>query len=138
VKKAYPAKILLALEQALRGKAQFTDWLIKNGYPELGMFVYALHNKQKARDWLMENGHPQWMAVVNGAEGNEVAQKWLKQFGFDILYHVSRVGDGWLDSRQWLIKQQQREFFMLAMAVYEVKNYIDLKNNDVHRFGQDG
>ncbi|MGY6562093.1 MAG: hypothetical protein ACXITV_08300 [Luteibaculaceae bacterium] len=138
VSKEYPAKILLAFEQAIRGKTQFTEWLLKNGYPELGMTVYGIYNKQKARDWLMENKFPHWMAVINGAEGNENAQKWLLNFGFDVLYHVSRVGDGWLDSRDWLLQKGQKEFFMIAMAIRDVKNYIDLKNSDPHRFGQDG
>ncbi|MBK7945117.1 MAG: hypothetical protein IPJ85_07365 [Flavobacteriales bacterium] len=45
------------------------DWLTTNGYPELGIFTFALRNKADARKWLMENGHPHLMAVINGIEG---------------------------------------------------------------------
>ena len=37
----YPAKVLLAWGEAIMGHAQLRDWLIKNGYPELGIFTFA-------------------------------------------------------------------------------------------------
>jgi hypothetical protein len=65
----YPAKVLLAWGEAISGHAELREWLIKNGYPELGIFTYALRNKADARKWLMDNGHPHLMAVRGALKG---------------------------------------------------------------------
>ena len=77
----YPAKVLLAWGEAIGGNAALRDWLMRNGYPELGIFTYALRNKQDARKWLMENGHAHLMAVITGIEGDVKALDWLDRNG---------------------------------------------------------
>ena len=44
----YPPKILVAWGEAISGNGEIRDWLIKNGYPELGLFTFALRNKDDA------------------------------------------------------------------------------------------
>ena len=34
----YPVKVLVAWGEAISGNAEFRDWLLGNGYPELGLF----------------------------------------------------------------------------------------------------
>ncbi len=41
-----------------RHHSEIRDWLIKNGYKELGLFTFALRNMDDARMWLVENGSP--------------------------------------------------------------------------------
>lgn len=133
MKGAYPAKILLAWGEALTGNRGIRDWLMKNGYPELGIFCFALRNQQEARDWLMENGFPHLMATINGAEGNEQAFEWLKIHGYDVLSRVARAGDGDDDSVHWLKQRNQPEFAMLALKIRYIKNQIEDDNNDIHK-----
>ena len=87
---AYPAKIIIAWGEAISGNRDIRAWLMANGYPELGLFVYALHHKEDARRWLIENGHAHLMALINGAEGQQAALHWLNTHGFDVLENMAR------------------------------------------------
>ena len=93
MKMEYPLKIIVAWGEAISGNREIRDWLIKNGYRELGLFTYALRNKDDARDWLMKNGYPHLMALINGIEGNQGALKWLEKNNFNILRHMALAGD---------------------------------------------
>ncbi len=134
MKLEYEAKIILAWTEAVGGNAKIRDWLIKNGYPELGLFVFALHNQTEARDWLIQNGHPHLMALINGAEGKKNAQLWLKKYNFEILEKVARSGDNEQSAFDWLLKNNHRDFAMLSMRIREVKNTIEMDNIDVHKY----
>ena len=46
VARQYPIKVLVAWGEAISGNGEFRDWLLGNGYPELGLFVHALHNQE--------------------------------------------------------------------------------------------
>ena len=70
----YPPKILLAWAEAIKGNKEIRDWLIKNGYPELGLFTFALRNKRDAREWLVTNKFHHLMALISGVEGDEEAE----------------------------------------------------------------
>ena len=41
--RVYSEKILLAWGEAIGGNLEIRDWLMKNGYPELGLFCFALY-----------------------------------------------------------------------------------------------
>ena len=60
----YPIKVLVAWGEAISGNEAFRNWLLGNGYPELGLFVHALHNQDEARNWLLNEGFPELMALV--------------------------------------------------------------------------
>jgi len=133
----YPAKVLLAWGEAISGNVGLRDWLIKNGYPELGIFTYALRNKQDARQWLMQHGHPHLMAVITGIEGDKTALSWLDHHGFSILKHVALTGDGEESSFQWLMQHGHREMAMLGTKMHVVKRGMDEDYTDPHKFSQD-
>lgn len=133
MKKAYPAKVILAWGEAVGGNREIRDWLMKNGFPELGLFTYALRNKDEPREWLLKNGFPHLMAVVNGAEGNGKAVDWLNNHGYDVLAHVALSGDGNNDALEWLKRANQREFAMLSLKIRYVKEEIERDNNDIHK-----
>lgn len=137
MKKAYPAKVLLAWGEAIMGNRQIRDWLMKNGYLELGIFVFALRNQTESRDWLMKNGFPHLMATINGSEGNGKAVDWLLENNFDVLAHVALSGDGDDNALNWLKKSGQREFAMLSLKIRYVKDEIERDNNDIHRISPD-
>jgi len=133
----YPAKILLAWGEAISGNAALRDWLIQNGYPELGIFTFALRNKADARKWLMDNGHPQLMAVINGIEGNAAALDWLERNNMGMLKQVALTGDGDDEAFKWLLQHGHREMAMLAQKMRVVKATIEEDNTDPHKYPKD-
>lgn len=132
----YPAKVLMAWTEAIGGNAGLRDWLIKNGYPELGIFVFALHLQPKARNWLMENGHPHLMALITGIEGDKKALAWLDQNGLGVMKQVALAGDGDTDAIKWLVQNGHRELAMAGHRMHVVKRGIDEDHADFHKYPQ--
>ncbi len=129
---SYPPKILVAWKEALSRNRDIRDWLIKNGYKELGMFCFALNNDQKAKQWLLDNGYAHLLATINAAEGDETAMIWLKTGKFDFLYHIARSIEGYEDSKFWL-KTKDKLLLAIALQMELVKDEIDMNNNDPHK-----
>jgi hypothetical protein len=137
MKVEYPAKIILAWAEAVRGNSEIKDWLMANGYPELGLFVHALHNQTNARTWLMDNGFPHLMALIRGSEGDENACLWLRKYGLQPFEHLARAADNNDDSLVWLTEHNWPELAMMASRMRNVKNEIERQNNDVHRMSSE-
>lgn len=133
----YPAKVILAWAEAIRGNRDIRDWLITNGYPELGLFVFALHNKNEARQWLMDNGHEALMALINGAEGNKNAILWLRKYNLDVMEKMALAGDNREEALIWLVENGYPDLARVASVIRNVKNEIDTNNNDMHRISPD-
>ncbi|MBZ0205687.1 MAG: hypothetical protein K8H89_05145 [Flavobacteriales bacterium] len=132
----YPAKVLIAWGEAISGNARIRDWLIKNGYPELGIFVFALHLKADARKWLMEKGHPHLMAVIRGIEDDDKALEWLEAHGMLVLRKVAEAG-GSEEAFQWLLRNGHRDLAMLGLKMWSVKMQIEDDHNDPHKFSRE-
>lgn len=133
----YPAKVLLAWGEAIAGHKGLRDWLTTNGYPELGIFTFALRNKEDARKWLMENGHPHLMALIRGIEGDHGALDWLERNGMNVMRHMALTGDGEDGSFQWLVEHGHRELAMLGIRMRKVKREIDEDNTDPHKYAKE-
>ena len=132
----YPAKILVAWGEAISGNATIRDWLIKNGYPELGIFVFALYLKADARKWLLENRQPHLMAVISGIEGDPKALEWLEAHDFLMLRKVAECG-GDEEAFQWLLNKGHRELAMLGLKMWSVKMQIEDDNRDPHKYSRE-
>ncbi|MFI5204543.1 MAG: hypothetical protein ACHQF2_08620 [Flavobacteriales bacterium] len=133
----YPPKIIIAWGEAIAGNKKIRDWLILNGYRELGLFTFALRNKDDARMWLMKNGYPHLMAMINGVEGNKNALNWLLKHGYQILYKMALSGDGDEEAHQWLLNNGHQAYAMIAKKVEFVKDQIEDDNNDPHHISFD-
>lgn len=134
----YPPKILLAWGEAISGNSKLRDWLITNGYKELGLFCFALRNKDDARQWLLDNGYPHLMAMINAIEGNKNAFLWLKKFEFIILEKIALIaGLGDENAFKWLIDNNHRELAMIAKRIEAVKDEIEDDHNDPHKMSAD-
>lgn len=133
----YSPKILLAWSEAIAGNGKIRDWLIKNGFRELGLFAFALRNNDEARNWLMENGYPHLVAMINGVEGNEVALKWLLRNNLPIMGEMAKAGDGDAEALKWLLQNGYREFALIAKKIQIVKDEIERDNNDFHKISRD-
>lgn len=132
----YPAKVLVAWGEAIAGHTGLRDWLSKNGYPELGIFTFALRNKPDARAWLMKNGHPHLMAVITGIEGDKKALHWLEENGFNVLKQVALTGDGDEGAFQWLVRHGHKELAVIGHKMFLVKSELEDDNRDPHKYGQ--
>jgi len=132
----YPAKVLVAWGEAISGNDPIRDWLIKNGYPELGIFVFALNLKADARKWLMENRHPHLMAVIRGIEGDEKALEWLEAHRMPELRKMAECG-GDDAAFQWLLARGHRELALLGLKMWSVKMQIEDDHNDPHKYSQE-
>lgn len=133
----YPAKVLLAWGEAISGHVGLRDWLMKNGYPELGIFTFALRNKKEARKWLMDNGNPHLMAVITGIEGDTNALSWLENNNMNVLKQLALTGDGDEEAFRWLLTNGHRELAMIGKKMHRVKSDMDDDYRDPHKFSQD-
>lgn len=130
--KVYSEKILLAWGEAIGGNLEIRDWLMKNGYPELGLFCFALYFDEKSSVWLIKNA-PHLLALIKAVEGRKDARVWLKK-GFPNLYRLAMAADGDIPQMEYLLKND-RLMAGIAQKIKFVKDQIDEANNDVHRWG---
>ncbi len=128
----YSPKILIAWGEVISGNREIREFLIKNGYEELGMFYFALKNDNRAKRWLMNNGYPHLNAMIAGGEGDENAISWLQNYGFDVLANMARTIDGDEKAMKWLMKHDPL-FAGLAKRMEAVKRVIEADNNDPHK-----
>lgn len=131
----YPVKILVAWGEAISGNSGIRDWLMKNGYPELGLFTFALRNQEEALVWLMKNNFPHLAALINGMEGNKQALLWLEDNGFGKLKMMALAGDNHEEATKVLMKNDKL-LAMLALKMGAVKDSIEEDNNDVHKISK--
>jgi hypothetical protein len=106
---------------------------MKNHYPELGLFCFALYFDKKATEWLMKNA-PHLLATIKGVEGKKDAINWLDKNGFKLLSKVARAADDDEEQMRWLMLND-RLFGLIAQRIKLVKDEIEEANNDVHRWG---
>jgi len=136
IKFNYPVKILVAWGEAITGNAKIRDWLMNNGYPELGLFTFALRNNDEALEWLIKNNFSHLAALVNGIEGNKQALKWMEEYGFKTLKKMAIAADNDTKVMQELM-QTDKLLAMLAMKMGAVKDEIERDNNDAHKMSSD-
>lgn len=129
----YSDKILVAWGEAISGNVEIRDWLMKNNYPELGLFCFALYFDKSASEWLMKNA-PHLLATIKAVEGKKQAIKWLEVNSYKLLLRIAKAADNDKDEMNWLMKNDPI-FAIIAQRIKTVKDDIDETNNDVHRWG---
>jgi hypothetical protein len=129
----YPIKVITVWGEAISGKQNYLDVLLKSEYKELGLFVHAMHNQDDARIWLINNGFPHLLALLNAIERKKDALMWLKAHKMNVLYHMALCGDSEEESFEWLINNGHKEMAMIAKKIEFVKNEIEDNNADPHR-----
>lgn len=128
----YSNKILVAWGEAIAGNSKIRDFLIKNGYKELGIFCFALTNDAKSLRWLLKNGYPHLAALIKASEEDKQALDWLNKYNFDLLKFMAIAIQGDKNAMKWL--QSKDPFAMqLAHKMKIVKDSIDERNNSVHQ-----
>ncbi len=128
----YSNKILVAWGEAISGNVKIRDFLIKNGYKELGIFCFALTNDHKSIQWLIQNGYPHLSALIKASEGDTRALKWLHDCKMDILKFMALAIQGDKNAMRWLHKKDPFAG-QLAHKMKMVKDHIEERNNSVHQ-----
>jgi len=120
----YPAEVIIALTEAIKGKKQFYTWLTDNNYEHLAQFSLAVSNDRKAFNWLLSHA-PQYAAFDQAIDNDTEAKIWLKNngFGFDIILADACIGNP--DAIAWLAKNGFDLFIYLAKTI---KNDIDARD----------
>lgn len=131
--KRYSEKILVAWAECISGNEEIRDWLMKNGYPELGLFRFALFFDKKSCAWLFKNA-PHLLATINAIEGKKPAISWLERNNYKLLLRIAKAADNDKEEMNWLLKNDPL-FAAIASRIKTVKNEIEEANNDVHRWG---
>jgi|SaaInl3SG_22_DNA_1037383.scaffolds.fasta_scaffold00101_9 hypothetical protein len=137
VRRQYPVKVLIAWGEAISGNRELRDWLLGNGFAELGLFVHAMHHQASAREWLINEGFPELMALCGGAEGDARAVQWLRNHDHPILVQMALAADNDDDAMRELLAQNERIWATLALKIRAVKNGIEERHNDWHSFNRD-
>ena len=57
---------------------EFFEWLMRNGYPELGALSRTIQGDHEAKDWLMEHGFPRLAAIDSVIDKEAKAEEWLE------------------------------------------------------------
>jgi hypothetical protein len=130
--KQYSEKILIAWGEAISGNSEIRDWLMKHGYPELGLFCFALYFDKEATQWLMKQA-PHLLATIHAVEGKKGALLWLIKNNFPLLVKLAKASDGDKEEMQWLMKNDPL-FAALSQRIKKVKDDIEEKNNDPHHW----
>ena len=137
MERQYPIKVLVAWGEAISGNRELRDWLLGNGFPELGLFVHAMHNQHSAREWLQQEGFPELMALCCGTEGDARAVQWLLNHGHITLANMARAADNDDDAMRILMEEPDRIWATLALKMRSIKNGIEERHNDWHSFNKD-
>ncbi len=128
----YSNKILVAWGEAISGNTKIRDFLMKNGYKELGVFCFALTNDHKSLQWLIQNGYPHLAALIKASEEDQTAMGWLHEYKFDVLKFMALAIQGDKNAMKWL---NTKDPFagQLALKMKLVKDHIEERNNSVHQ-----
>jgi hypothetical protein len=120
----YPAEVIMALAEAIKGKEPFRTWLTDNGYEHLAQFSLAVGNDRKAFNWLLEH-FPQYAAFDCAIDNEPEAKIWLKKNGMEFYIILADACAGNPDAIAWLAKNGFDIYIYLAKVI---KNDIEERN----------
>lgn len=112
----FPAEILMAFGEAVKGKEEFRTWLFENGYEHLGQLSLAISNDEKAFDWLLKH-YPQYAAFDRAIDNVTDAKMWLRQHGMEFEIVFADACAGKFEAISWLAKNKLDIFIHLAAIV---------------------
>lgn len=122
----YNVKVLLALEKAIEGKDAFFQWLVENGYPELGAFSNFLHDDPGAEKFLVQTGNG-WLGLLSHAiDGDQRAREWVRVnlHQANLMFALACREDE--KAQSWLRFMKLDILLQLADAVVFLRNHQEL------------
>jgi hypothetical protein len=127
----YPAKIWLAFGETFSEKGEsFVEWLMKNGYPELGALSHAIRGSEQALEWLMRNKFLHLAALDGAIDENQKAYKWLADNQHPLLVLFADACHGALPAIDWFKRHNLSAFLVIAG---KIKEWRDSQTFDYHK-----
>jgi len=127
----YPTKILMAFGCTFEPEGdEFFEWLMRNGYPELGALSQTIQGDTKAKDWLMEHGFPHLAAIDSVIDKEPKAEEWLIKNHFEVNLAFAKAINRDDDAIEWLEKKELQVFIILAD---KIRKYLDDKYLNFHK-----
>jgi len=129
----YDVKLLVALNESLKGKRRFTDIFMQGGYPELAALSAAIHSDTDALQWLLDNGFPEFAVLSNAIDGEEHAIVWLikhKLHFLSIFAAACRQEDVAI---KWFAERDLLVFISLIRTIHDVLRFQSWDSSDVHK-----
>ena len=128
----YPAKILMAFACTFEPEQgdEFSEWLMRNGFPELCALSQTIQGDTKAKDWLMEHNFPQLAAIDSVIDKEAKAEDWLLRNHFEVNLAFAKAINRDDDATEWLEKNELQIFIVIAD---KIRNYLDDKYLNFHK-----
>ena len=127
----YPVKILMAFACTFEPEGdEFFEWLMRNGYPELGALSRTIQGDTKAKDWLMEHGFPHLAAIDSVVDKEEKAEEWLLKNHFEVNLAFAKAINRDDDATLWLEKNDLQVFIVIADKIHK---YLEDKYLNFHK-----
>jgi hypothetical protein len=117
----YEVKLLLALNESLKGNRKFTDWFMENGYPELAAFSAAVHSSEEALMWLLtKSKHPELGVLSNAIDDEPNALKWLRSNNRELMYRFAKACRKDDDSVKWFVDRDLKPLLYLFKTIQQI------------------
>ena len=129
----YDVKLLLALNESLKGKRVFTDFFINNGFPELAALSAAIHSDTDALQWLLDNGYPEFAVLSNAIDGEENAIAWLLNYKLDFLSVFAAACRQDDEAIKWFAQQDLFVFITLIRTIHDILRFQSWDSSDIHK-----
>lgn len=122
----YPAKILFALGETIRGNDKIQLWLAENGYPEIAAFSNAVRGSSEAEKFLLKT-YPSLAALDAAIDNNLKAYLWLKKNNLILYIVFADACKGKQQAIDWLKTKNLDIFIHLAGIIrfYRENQYFD-------------
>ena len=130
----YDVKLLVALNESLKGKQKFTDIFMRGGYPELAALSAAIHSDTAALQWLLDNDFPEFAVLSNAIDGEDYAIEWLKLYNFDFLSVFAAACRQEYEAIKWFADRDLLVFIMLIRTIHDVLRFQSWDSSDIHKF----
>jgi len=129
----YEPKILLALNESLKGDSKFTDFLYENCFPELAAFSAAVHSNTEALQWLLKSQYPELGVLSNAIDGEANAIMWLQKNNFVFLSLFAAACRKDDQAIRWLVAQKLDIFILLVRTIHDELFHQLWDSADYHR-----
>ena len=126
----YHPKIILAFGETISGNEEIFEWLMNNGYTELGALSKAIRGSEEAFKWLMDNGYPHFAAFDSAIDGDKKAYDWLIANEYTFLALFSQACNKRADAINWLNENQLSIFVRVAEKIH---GFRDSQQFDYHK-----
>lgn len=129
----YDVKLLVALNESLKGKRVFTDFFMNNGFPELAALSAAIHSDTDALQWLLNNGFPEFAILSNAIDGESHAVEWLIEHRLDFLSVFAAACRQDDAAIKWFADNNLFAFIMLIQTIHDILRFQSWDASDIHK-----